>query len=80
MDYTLEQLRALPTIKSGPVNDLKVDTGRFRVWVRRDEGPPAIGFYGWRDNKWHRLGMYRDRLPPACWRLLERSRTQNLIT
>ena len=33
--YTREELEAMPTISTGWTDDLKVDTGRMRIWVSR---------------------------------------------
>lgn len=72
MTYTLEQLRAMPTIRSGPVNDLKVDTGRVRVWVRRETGTPAITVVMRDYGTWEKVGSFNTRLSVPCQRLLER--------
>lgn len=69
--FTLEQLRAMPTIRSGPANDLKLDTGRVRVWVRRNEGTPAITVMMY-EGIWERIGAFTDRLSVPCQRLIER--------
>ena len=33
--YTLAELEAMPTLSTGHTDDLKVDTGRTRVWLSR---------------------------------------------
>lgn len=71
MVYTLEQLRAMPTIRSGPVNDLKIDTGRIRVWVRRGDGTPAITVLMY-EGVWEKIGAFSERLSVPCQRLIER--------
>ncbi|MGH3650242.1 MAG: hypothetical protein ACRDU9_05980 [Acidimicrobiia bacterium] len=70
--YTLEQLREMPTIRSGPVNDLKIDTGATRVWVRREPGSPAITVLVRDYGCWERVGAFNDRLSVPCQRLVER--------
>lgn len=71
--YTVEQLHAMPTIRSGPVNDdLKVDTGKARVWVRRGAGSPAIIVMIRDYGLWERVGAFNDRLSVPCQRLVER--------
>lgn len=70
--YTVEQLRAMPSIRSGPVNDLKVDTGRARVWVRRGPGSPAIIVMIRDYGCWERVGAFNERLSVPCQRLIER--------
>lgn len=62
----------LPTLRSGPVNDLKVDTGRVRVWVRRGTGTPAIVVQMHDLGIWERIGAFNDRLSVPCQRLIER--------
>lgn len=34
-DYTLAELRRLPTLCVGQADDLKIDDGRRRVWISR---------------------------------------------
>jgi len=34
-DYTLEELEALPTLAVGQADNLKVDTGKVRIWLSR---------------------------------------------
>lgn len=70
--YTADRLRELPTIRSGPVNDLKVDTGRVRVWVRRGAGEPVIVVQLRDYGVWERIGAFNDRLSVPCQRLIER--------
>lgn len=71
MTYTADELRAMPTIRSGPTNDLKIDTGRIRVWIRRGEGSPVITVLRHEDGVWERIGTFRDCLSPACQWLVE---------
>lgn len=33
--YTLAELEAMPTISQGHTDDLKNDTGEFRIWLSR---------------------------------------------
>lgn len=43
MKYTLAQLEALPTIKQGHTDDLKIESGNGRVWLSRmtiEDGQP----------------------------------------
>lgn len=72
--YTVRQLRAMRTHKQGPVNDLKVDTGAYRVWVRREDAPtgPAILVLSRARGRWEVIGTFTKRLSPACQHLVER--------
>lgn len=70
--YTLEQLQAMPTIRSGPANDLKLDTGRVRIWIRRGGGAPAITVTRCDYGVWEKIGAFSERLSVPCQRLLER--------
>ncbi len=41
--YTLEELEGMDTLATGQADDLKVDTGQYRVWLSRctvDDGEP----------------------------------------
>lgn len=71
--YTLRQLRAMPTLRSGPVNDLKLDTGAYRVWVRRDhhDRRPAIVVLSRSVGRWEVIGAFNERLSVPCQRLVE---------
>lgn len=60
-DQHVHRLRELPTIRSGPVNDLKVDTGRVRVWLRRSTGEPAIIVQMHDFGVWEKIGAFNDR-------------------
>lgn len=43
MRYTADELRTTPTLATGQADDLKVDTGRTRVWLSRcsvEDGEP----------------------------------------
>lgn len=71
MQYSLDQLRAMPTIRSGPVNDLKIDTGWVRVWVRRGGGVPAILVFVCNGGRWDKVGAFNEQLSVPCQRLLD---------
>lgn len=64
----------MPTIRSGPASDLKVDTGEHRVWVRRavDGDRPAIRVESRMFGRWMVIGTFRDQLNVPCQRLVER--------
>lgn len=62
----------MPSIRSGPVNDLKIDTGRVRVWVRRDGRAPAITVQLREHGVWERIGAFSEHLSVPCQRLVER--------
>jgi hypothetical protein len=72
--YTVRQLRAMRTLKQGPANDLKVDTGEYRVWVRREDARsgPAIVVLSGSSGRWEVIGTFTERLSPACQHLVER--------
>lgn len=55
---TLEELKSRPTLSSGPVNDLKLDTGRTQVWVRRQGSGPAITVKYRYPTKWVVVGEF----------------------
>ena len=56
-ELTVLELRKLPTLCTGQADDLKIDTGKMRVWLARCG--PADGYYGpkimvehLRDGRW----------------------------
>lgn len=73
MTYTVTELRAMPTIRSGPTSDLKIDTGEHRVWVRRDadDTRPAIRVESKLFGRWEVIGTFRDQLNVPCQRLIK---------
>lgn len=66
MDYTLAELKALPTISTGQADDLKIDTGDVRVWLSRcsvEDGEPfnnkvTVEVYNARLKKWLEARKY----------------------
>jgi hypothetical protein len=48
-DFSLDELRELPTLSQGQADDLKISTDRFRVWLSRMHGDDFDGVipHGW---------------------------------
>ena len=47
-----EHLEELPTLAQGQADDLKIDTGKIRVWLSRVDGSVSIEAYDEKTGKW----------------------------
>lgn len=62
--YSLSELEALPTLSVGQADDLKVDTGRTRVWLSRctvEDGEPydnKVTIEALRAGRWIEIETY----------------------
>jgi hypothetical protein len=63
--YTLRELESLPTLSVGQADNLKVDSGRTRVWLSRctvEDGEPfdnAVTVEELRDGRWVEVDRYQ---------------------
>lgn len=64
MRYSLSELESLPTLSTGQADDLKVDTGKARVWLSRcgvEDGEPyanKVTVEKLRDGRWVTVEEY----------------------
>ena len=62
--WTLEELRALPTLCTGQADDLKIDQGERRVWLSRcgvEDGEPfenKLTVEQYVDGRWQDVAIY----------------------
>ena len=73
--YTFQELEALPTLAIGQADDLKIDTGKYRVWLSRcdtTDGEPydnkvTIERYNEEDGRWKTIDEYQAESEEEEW-------------
>jgi hypothetical protein len=63
--YSLAELEALPTLAEGQADDLKIETGEYRVWLARtgvEDGEPfdnKVTIEADFDGTWQTIATYQ---------------------
>lgn len=66
-NYSLRQLESMPTLSQSQADDLKIDDGKYRVWLSRADETDGMPYHSMvtvealQDGRWSKVHEYQAR-------------------